>query len=312
MTATRSPRQATAEALFGSAARGQVDKLSDRDYLIVDDDVTLLHERTAELNAEGWSVASYTFAKLQTLHRKGALFVQHLKDESRIVCDSEGRLRNLLETFSPKKSYADEISANARLAWLIHTRPNTARGHLWACDVLYVALRNFGILRQAERGSFVFSYDGVIRNLIDSKTVSAAAGSTLLKLRLFKALYRSDESFASPQIEATLTRALKHLPRDWFPPVSYAVAPEQVLHGLDALPAIATAYERMRNLEKGLAAACAVVPGFSHSPEALKLMSWIHNPRAYASHAARAEDTSIRTLQKALDLLRNDRSRFAG
>ena len=65
---------AKAEAVFGSASRGDNDALSDRDILIVDTDIHLLNRRQAALEASGWSVASYTFAKLNALVRKGALF----------------------------------------------------------------------------------------------------------------------------------------------------------------------------------------------------------------------------------------------
>jgi predicted nucleotidyltransferase len=47
------PSSAASEAVFGSAARGDADHLSDRDYLILDDDKDVLSQRAKELEAEG-------------------------------------------------------------------------------------------------------------------------------------------------------------------------------------------------------------------------------------------------------------------
>lgn len=303
-------RYAMSEAIFGSAARGESDALSDRDYLIVDEDPFTLRARCAELEAEGWSVASYTFGKLQALHSNGALFIQHLKGESCITRDSQGRLQRMLRSFKPKLSYESEIIANADLSKLISTRPDCPVGHLWACDVLYVTVRNFGILRLAESGLYNFAYSDVIEGLVAMGVLPRDGHSALSELRLFKSLYRSGEAFRSAKISEALDIALSILPRPFFPPRSRAVQPLQVLATLDALGPRASAYHRLRNLEKGLAAACAIAPEFRKSIEADRLKRWIENPRAYAGVAERTETLAMRHLRDNLVAISTKR-RFA-
>lgn len=90
MNSNNSGLRAEAEAIFGSAARGDADAISDRDILIVDDDCDVLRKRSVILKNDGFSVASYTFRKLQALAQHGALFLQHLKLEAVIISDRRG------------------------------------------------------------------------------------------------------------------------------------------------------------------------------------------------------------------------------
>jgi hypothetical protein len=293
-------RAADSEAVFGSAARGDCDALSDRDYLIVDDDAAVLNRRSSELCAQGWSVASYTFGKLKFLSANGALFIQHIKSESQVLADREGRLSELLRRYSPKSKYTAELNSNARLAALIESRPDTPLGTLWAADVLYVALRNFGVLLSAERGNYVFAYAAVVDALIQAGDLPAQARSPLLKLRFLKTLYRSGENFSSRQNEESLALAIEYLPRLWFPPASKPVPPEAILLSAKQAPRGASAYERLRGLEKCLIAAGGLFPTFRHTEEAATLLSWIENPRAYAQLASRMEKEQLASLKQLL------------
>lgn len=294
-------KSARSEAVFGSAARGDFDTLSDRDYLIVDDEAATLSRRESELREQGWSVASYTFKKLAYLAAKGALFVQHIKLESKIMTDSDGRLENLLRNFQPKLSYSDELKANAQLAAVVSERPNTPEGALWAADVLYVTLRNFGILAGAEVGNYAFSYQEVVDWLIHSGAVDLHARSPLMKLRLMKALYRSGEKVPSLQIDEALNSVFAHLPERWFPAQSKSLAPTQILQSAMPAPSGSSAYERLRRIEKYFIAAISVSPSFRSSEEALNLKAWIENPRAYAFIAGKMEIEHLRLLKSLLD-----------
>lgn len=132
----RASSTAASEAIFGSAARGDADTMSDRDILIVDDNVTVLRERAKALTDEGWSVAAYTFAKLFALCGKGALFIQHIKLESSLLVDQDGRLERVLADFELRASYQNEIHENGKLAALAGVAPQGARGCLLAADIL--------------------------------------------------------------------------------------------------------------------------------------------------------------------------------
>jgi len=283
------PGSASAEAIFGSSARGDADLISDRDILIVDDDLSVLRRRANELKDSGWSVAPYTFRKLEALSRIGALFVQHLKLESDIQVDRAGRLAEVFASFSPKASYQSEISENARLAELVATHPDTPKGCLWAADVLYVAVRNFGILSLAEKNVFKFSYSEVVDALVDAGFIKGKLiRSELLHLRLLKSLYRSGEVVAMSLARTSIARALDGLPDLHFPKKSIPVSPTRLLAISQNFSDDVSAYCCLRNLEKCFVAASSIRKEI-HADRKLDLVTkWIENPRAYASLSKKA------------------------
>ena len=289
--------RAASEAVFGSAARGDVDRISDRDYLIVDSDTDVLKARSLDLIQDGWSVASYTFAKLSALSKHGALFVQHLKNESLIIVDKDNQLGQLLHSFSPKSSYRAEISDNAQLASLITTRPESPRGGLWAADVLYVTTRNFGVLSLAEKRKFTFSYSDIVDELIAEGVIHNKARAALLNLRFLKSLYRSGESFSSNKIDQAISAALKELPFGAFPSKSKPISSREILTSAQSAPLNSSSYYRLRNLEKCFLAASAMDRAFVNSNVAKEMLKWIENPRAYAFVSAMVEPNRISELK---------------
>ena len=290
---------AAAEAVFGSVGRGDDDALSDRDVLLVDNNIELLDRRRIALEAEGSSVASYTFKKLDALVGKGALFVQHLKDEAHIIRDVGGRLRSTLDDFRPKNSYQVELMENAGLASLAATRPNTQRGALWAADVLYVATRNFGVLYLAQKGAYIFSYQRVLEALADGGVIPHSDLNDLLQLRWAKSLYRSGEQMSTNIAVEIVQRAIEARPDPSFPIQSAGLDPAGILSDLAELPRGSPAYHRLRNLERTYLALQAVDPACVPTENLAKLLRWIQNPRAYAVIAGRLEHDLITQMKGA-------------
>lgn len=288
---------ATAEAIFGSASRGDSDVLSDRDVLIVDSDIRTLKQRQAVLEALGWSVASYTFSKLNTLVKNGSLFIQHLKDEAIILRDVGGCLNSTLNTFQARKSYCRELRANARLADLIAAWPDSRAGALWAADMLYVTTRNFGILYLAEKGRYVFSYSDILEALAEDGVVDRDAIPDLLKLRLAKTFYRSRQHMSVSTTTAIVKSAIKNLPRESFPEQATAKSSEVILSNSVALPKNRPAYHRLRNLERTYLALLELYPASTAHEDLATLAKWIQNPRAYAFFAAKSEDDLLARIQ---------------
>jgi hypothetical protein len=288
-----------AEAVFGSVSRGDDDRLSDRDVLLVDDDTHLLNRRQDDLEAEGSSVAAYTFSKLDTLVRKGALFIQHLKAEAKIKRDVGGRLRSTLDAFRPKMSYQEDLTSNARLAGLAAVRPNTRAGALWAADVLYVATRNFGVLYLAQKETYLFSYSRVLEALVDDGIITTEAAADLLKLRWAKSVYRSGDCITLDAATDIVERALRARPDPSFPTQSLSLAPLDVLSGSVELPDGSAAYYRLRNLERSYLALQAICPVRAVSEQLGKLSRWIANPRAYAFLAGKLEADLIVRMKSA-------------
>lgn len=274
-------RPASAEALFGSAARGDADALSDRDVLIVDVDVKVLAARSAELESQGASVASYTFAKLIALAAHGALFVQHLKLEAQVTRDVGGRLTRLLADFSPRADYSADIADNAALSALAGTVPTGARGMLLAADILYVGVRNHGVLSLAERGVHVYGFDAVTAGLETEGLVAPGGTRALGALRFLKCLYRNGEAGCGTAVRDTVEAALDVLPPTFFPTHIRALAPSRII---DAPPPTgAAAYLVLRDLERRLVALQALGHDPALDADLARLARWITNPRAYAS-----------------------------
>jgi hypothetical protein len=278
---------ASSEAMFGSWSRGDNDVLSDRDILIVDADLQVLRERASALKKEGWSVAAYTFAKLEALSEIGALFLQHLKIEARITVDNQDRLRIIIDNFRPKVNYREEIAINNNLFALAACRPATKLGGLWAADVLYVAVRNWGIMTLAEVGCHTYAYSDVLERLSENGIIEGKSIGPLLKLRLVKALYRSSESVPSDHIRRMLNGVAAGLPIELSRNFIEA-KPADILDS-NSLPANAPAYHRLRRLERSYVALKALRPHIEGNSSLDLLRGWIANPRAYAFLASRSE-----------------------
>lgn len=277
--------RAASEAIFGSSARGDIDHLSDRDFLIVDDDPKILRARAKTLKAEGISVAAYTFRKLESLAAKQALFVQHLRLEASIVTDRDGRLAAILSAFRPKENYDTEIDDNARLASLIATVPPGAKAELWAADVLYVTVRNFGVLWLAGRQRYVFAYDRILEALHEEGVLNATGVSNLRCFRFLKSLYRGDNYTTVGTTHQKVSAALAGLPRGLFPECSLTVSPRRAL--TESAPANgSSAYLHVRDLEKRMLAARFLVGDDFDDPALAALNEWIRDPRMYANLSA--------------------------
>lgn len=279
--------RASAEAVFGSASRGDADHLSDRDILIVDHDVKILRSRAEELMAQGWSVASYTFRKLEALSKRGALFVQHLKLESQITHDDEGHLQAVLDRFCPRLSYESEIRDNDELSKLCGLVPAGPRGQLLSADILYVAVRNFGVLKLAERGVHKYSFSEIVDGLESEGFVARGSGQKLLRLRFLKCLYRAGESHVGALPRSIVEQALKALPRNHFPANVSVVDPHFILQ-CDAPNAKSSGYVQLRDLERRLVALKMTAPEDSANERLVRLERWISNPRAYVSVSSRS------------------------
>ena len=122
---------------------------------------------------------------------KGALFIQHLKQEALVIRDVDDRLKHEVSLFVPKPSYGSEIEETVRLITSATSCVFTAIERAWASDVLAVAVRNLAILTLAERGRYLFDYDAVISVYADINRLGSVERELLSRLRIYKCLYRS-------------------------------------------------------------------------------------------------------------------------
>ena len=178
-------------ALFGSMARGDGDAYSDRDLLVVADSQATLKAKKATYEAVGWSCTAYSWDRLQNAADQGSLFVQHLKQEARIILDSSEKLRELLTLFSAKKSYTTEFDSSfSLLGNLVQFLPNCRAGPMWTLDILSVGFRSLAVTKLANDGIYAFSNGEIIHGLIRKGIITKSEGTRLDHLRRFKSMYR--------------------------------------------------------------------------------------------------------------------------
>jgi hypothetical protein len=288
---------AEVEALFGSASRGDHDYMSDRDVIIVDKCINTLKRRQLELEAEGASVASYTWNKLLYLTRKGALFIQHLKQESQIIHDENGKFQKTLQEFVPNDTYAEELQQNSQMIQIASHYPACQAGAMWAADVLYVGLRNHAILSLAENKRYIFSYDELLKALADNDIIENSLLEKLLLLRRIKAIYRNDGRITDVNVQSLLQDITAGLPKALTLKALKAINCADLISSVKPLPKNSCSYARLRNLEKAYIALSEEHGQHLIPNDLRKIQKWVQNPRVYAGIAARNEANILDSLR---------------
>jgi hypothetical protein len=178
-------------AIYGSQARGDADRLSDKDIIVVDSDTCKLSHAKKALEKRGFSCSTYTWNRLHRMQFHGSLFVEHLKREALILRDEKDVLRSFLDSFTPKYDYTADIEATKHTVALTERTSNSPASLGWAYDVLAVAVRNLGVLHLANRGEYSFSYSKILRSLQNDRMITPKEEQVLMELRILKAQYRS-------------------------------------------------------------------------------------------------------------------------
>ena len=181
----------TALAMFGSAARGDYDIFSDRDLLIVSNDDWVLRKLKTRYESLGWSCTAYSWSRLQHAADQGALFVQHLKQEAKVLRDPSDRLADLLANYSTKSNYRLEADGAASLLGkLLEFLPRCYVGPMWTLDVLSVGFRSLAVAKLADEGIYSFANADIVGGLTKIGMIRPSEAYQLQSLRQFKSLYR--------------------------------------------------------------------------------------------------------------------------
>lgn len=176
--------------MFGSLLRPNSDKYSDKDLLIVGESYSSLHEIRLEYESQNYSVSTYTYKKLKFLSKKGSLFIQHLKKESKILIDDSDELKSILENHEESIPTEKQLTESVDYFKFLKNIPNTTWGYAWFCDCFYVGLRNHLILRSAIKGDYNFSFLNLIDELLQSKQIDLIDFEILRQVRVVKKAYR--------------------------------------------------------------------------------------------------------------------------
>lgn len=136
--------------------------MSDRDMLLVGSLSPALDQAVARWTAREWNVSVFDPLAFKRLADVKGLFIQHLKQEGRILHDHDDFLGSVLRGYSPKADYSPQ--RNDALAQICALPP--AIGSYWhdlcLADIAYVLFRNAAILHLACAREYCFQYDVLI------------------------------------------------------------------------------------------------------------------------------------------------------
>lgn len=179
-----------AVAEFGSVVRKTNDIYSDRDLLIVSE--RLFHKALRLLyEAAGYTVSILTPNQLSAMQRRGSLFIQHLKLESTILFDEQGRFQSWLNDCEMVVPTDDEMARCSASLEFLYNWPNDPRLTGWKADVAYCVSRDFFIKYLARKSKLAFGIDDIEKALMDLGFLQISDFQLFSRLREFKALYRT-------------------------------------------------------------------------------------------------------------------------
>ncbi|MGJ8677590.1 MAG: hypothetical protein ACSHX0_08735 [Akkermansiaceae bacterium] len=290
-------------AVFGSLARTDTDVHSDRDLLIVSDDVDLLQENEYTFTRRGYSCSTYTWKKLEYLTQTGSLFIKHLIEESVVFSDPSGKLQLLYKSFQIRDSYQKEFWDGYRLTTLLHKTPDCAEGIRWANDALFVAFRTMAIPFLADLGVYKFSLTDIIDELVRRGLIEGHDEQNLFKLRVGKSLYRKGSKQPSLSLDE-LRQVSECISRAFSINCSINVASRSAIisEAFDSLTKQSDgSYFRLRLIEKAM-----ITASLSASKTELVQIKNIRNrttaPSAYACHTLKKESN---LMTKTMKILKN-------
>ena len=176
-------------ALFGSQVSGGVDEKSDKDLLIV----CPLNEKKRyikEYKNHGYSISVYTPEQLKYMKEKGSLFIQHLKNESRILFDKNNQLHNFLQTSTLVLPSNSELQRSVNSLNAAASAPKCSYLYGWLADHVFVLSRDYLVKYFAQKNKLVFNVNNLRKCIEDEFQLNSTESNVLLKLREAKYAYR--------------------------------------------------------------------------------------------------------------------------
>lgn len=168
-------------AIYGSISRNTADSISDVDILV---------SSTKPILQQKPGVSYYTYCELEKIAKSGSLFIQHLKNEARIIHDENYKLRTILYNYKPKQNYAGDIDRCVSNILEFSTITNDKASTSWILDARYVLIRNLTFLTLANYGIYEFSFHSALNKLSRIKGISTTKVRALHQLRRAKYIHR--------------------------------------------------------------------------------------------------------------------------
>lgn len=209
----RSVPSIDAVILCGSVARGEADKWSDIDLVVVGSDVDLTPAHLRRVLSD-WndrvSPIYFTTPQFRKLYRKRALFIAHLKKEGVVLYDRLDLLKSILDhPFTPVVDVRQEIKAHrAKLAPYTDPRPFN-NNFLFCLSHLYSIGKGVVMLGLAKKGVLEFNRDAAFRRFASLNPDLAGETKRVERLRPFYRLVTGREPEPLPFSYRSADRQMK-------------------------------------------------------------------------------------------------------
>lgn len=181
----------------GSAARGDVNKLSDVDFVCLYEDGGIPFKLLARSYP---GVSFYSRSSVEKMKSQGALFLTHI-DVDGCPVEGERRILEWVKGFRPPRVKVLQAAFQTRkfigdIGWL----PNSMEGRLWFCDILFVALRNFIYCTNASNGVYRFGLESAASAFgLPDRYVKL-----LFEVRQGKYRYRLSSNTETPEVSSNI------------------------------------------------------------------------------------------------------------
>ena len=173
--------------LFGSAARGDNNDLSDTDLLAVTEGGVPYSLKNGTVEVQHIPVKSLTSMAIS-----GDLFAIHLALEGKVIFDNDLVFRDFRENLRIRKSYTNEREKAGELGWFLQKFGKDYSNHLLVNRRIAWCVRTILISLLVEDGRFVFSPLGLARSFpeIEVETLISLRRSDARKPRKYVELER--------------------------------------------------------------------------------------------------------------------------
>ncbi len=281
---------------FGSLTRKENDPYSDRDLLIICPR-ELRKDYFNRYEKDGYSVSLLTEEQLFFMKKQGALFLQHLKFESRVIVDSELKYSSFIKACGLVKPNLKEIEVCQKSIEYLSFWPSIPSLSALKADFLFCLSRDYLIKRLAFEGEIAFGLKDIERISKNIFTLREEEFEFLSTLRKVKAAYRSYYSFPE-KIEETIQNWLMALNKAFN--FKNNISCNKKIDISRFIPhEFNTPYEQLRTLEAIYLMARNM--GYIH-PKHQLIINWIQKPNFYGS-AKKINQEAIRQILKEIEVL---------
>lgn len=178
--------------IFGSQVSGGSDDKSDHDLLIICEGSSKksLIEKYSKI---GYSVSAYTSKQLEFMQKKGSLFIQHLRFESKILFDKDGEFKRFIEGCPFIRPTPKEINQSRESILNAIQSPKDRILLDWKADYLFVLSRDYFVKYFARNNDLIFNIKRLSTEISKAFNLSIDEINIFLRLREYKSNYRNGD-----------------------------------------------------------------------------------------------------------------------